>query len=51
MVDLVKVVKPRKGKVWFCGDVHGCLDLLMGVLQSKGFNFEEYLLICTGDLS
>lgn len=50
MVDLVKVVKPRKGKVWFCGDIHGCLDLLMGVLQSKGFNFEEDLLICTGDL-
>lgn len=50
MGKLVEVVEPPKGKVWFCGDIHGCLDLLLGVLNAKGFNFEEDLLICTGDL-
>lgn len=50
MSRLVEIVDPPNGKVWFCGDIHGCLDLLLGVLKEKGFNFEEDLLICTGDL-
>lgn len=41
---------PADKNVYYCGDIHGCYDLLMEKLDSVGFNKEEDALICTGDL-
>lgn len=36
--------------IYVVGDLHGCYRLLMQELQKIRFNFEQDLLICTGDL-
>ena len=45
-----KLTFPADKKVYYCGDIHGCYDLFMSKLNSIGFNEEEDVLICTGDL-
>lgn len=37
-------------KVFFTGDIHGSCSLFMQALKDAGFNREEDLVICTGDL-
>ncbi|APX62777.1 metallophosphoesterase [Acinetobacter schindleri] len=36
--------------IYVVGDLHGCYRLLMQELEKIRFNFEQDLLICTGDL-
>ncbi|MGQ8974072.1 metallophosphoesterase [Acinetobacter schindleri] len=36
--------------IYVVGDLHGCYHLLMQELEKIRFNFEQDLLICTGDL-
>lgn len=48
---LVKVWDQEiKGKLWTCGDIHGCYTLLMNILKQAGFDFENDLLVAVGDL-
>lgn len=48
---LIKVWdKEIKGKLWTCGDIHGCHTLLMNTLEKVGFDFENDLLVAVGDL-
>lgn len=37
-------------KLFVVGDLHGCYSLLMQELKTINFNFDNDLLICTGDL-
>lgn len=39
-----------KGRLWTCGDIHGCGTLLMLTLEQVGFDFENDLLVAVGDL-
>ena len=36
--------------IYVVGDLHGCYSLLMQELQNIHFDFQNDLLICTGDL-
>ena len=50
-MQLVKVWDQEiKGRLWACGDIHGCYSLLMNTLESVGFDFENDLLVAVGDL-
>lgn len=50
-MDLVKVWDQEiKGRLWTCGDIHGCYSLLMNTLDNVGFDFENDLLVAVGDL-
>ena len=40
----------QKNHVYVVGDLHGCYSLLMQELQNIHFDFQNDLLICTGDL-
>ena len=50
-MQLVKVWDQEiKGRLWTCGDIHGCYSLLMNTLSQVGFDFENDLLVAVGDL-
>lgn len=50
-MQLVKVWDQEiKGRLWACGDIHGCYSLLMDTLTQVGFDFENDLLVAVGDL-
>ena len=50
-MQLVKVWDQEiKGRLWTCGDIHGCYSLLMNTLAQVGFDFENDLLVAVGDL-
>ena len=36
--------------IYVVGDLHGCYSLLMQELQNINFDFQNDVLICTGDL-
>ena len=51
MNDLIKIVEHHKfSSIYIVGDLHGCFSLLMQELNKINFNFDNDLLICTGDL-
>ena len=40
-MQLVKVWNQEiKGRLWTCGDIHGCYSLLMNTLSQVGFDFD-----------
>lgn len=43
-------IEKNNGKVFVCGDIHGEYDQFMEHLRNIDFNFDEDLMICTGDL-
>ena len=51
MVEIVKSIDGQKiSSVYIVGDLHGCYSLLMQELKKIDFDFENDLVICTGDL-
>ena len=51
MNDVIKIlVNQNYNSVYIVGDLHGSYSLLMQELHLKNFDFENDLLICTGDL-
>lgn len=51
MVEIVKYIDGQQfSAVYIVGDLHGCYNLLMHELRRNDFDFENDLLICTGDL-
>ena len=50
-MDYVQVIDGSSfASIYIVGDLHGSYQLLMNHLNSISFNFDEDLLICTGDL-
>ncbi|MFP8818248.1 metallophosphoesterase [Acinetobacter johnsonii] len=50
-MDYVQVIDGSSfASIYIVGDLHGSYQLLMNHLNSINFNFDEDLLICTGDL-
>lgn len=43
-------LEKNNGRVFVCGDIHGMYDEFMKLLEQIEFNFDEDLMICTGDL-
>lgn len=43
-------IKWDKGRAFTCGDIHGCYDDFMNELEKVNFNFDEDIVICTGDM-
>lgn len=43
-------LEKNNGRVFVCGDIHGMYDEFTKLLEQIGFNFDEDLMICTGDL-
>lgn len=51
MVEVVKSIDGQQfSAIYVVGDLHGCLSLLMQELKKINFDFQNDLLICTGDL-
>lgn len=51
MIDLVKKVNIENYRnIYIVGDIHGCFSLLDRLIYSVGFDKENDLLICVGDL-
>ena len=51
MNDIIKIlVNPNYNSVYIVGDIHGSYSLLMQELYLKNFDFDNDLLICTGDI-
>ena len=51
MNDVIKIlVNQNYNSVYIVGDLHGSYSLLMQELHLKNFDFENDLLICTGDI-
>ena len=51
MNDVIKIlVNQNYNSVYIVGDLHGSYSLLMQELHLKSFDFENDLLICTGDI-
>ena len=51
IMDYVQVIDGSSfASIYIVGDLHGSYQLLMNHLNSISFNFDEDLLICTGDL-
>ena len=44
------IPRPKKGHIFITGDVHGEFPALMEALKRAGFDFENDILIATGDL-
>lgn len=40
----------NKGRVFTCGDLHGCYEDFIAALEAVNFNYDEDIVICTGDL-
>lgn len=51
MSKLIEYLEVDEGRnVFVVGDIHGCFEELMVALNAAGFNFENDLCICVGDL-
>lgn len=51
-LSLIRFFKTNeKGRDFVVGDLHGCYDMLMKMLDDIGFNREVDRLFCTGDLA
>lgn len=46
----VKTIQYDKGRLFFCGDLHGCYSEFMSELKEVSFDKTRDLVVCTGDL-
>lgn len=49
-MSVLKISNKKFKSCFIVGDLHGCYSLLMQELKTINFNFDNDLLICTGDL-
>ena len=45
-----KVITNNRGRSFVVGDLHGCYDEFLNKLDEVNFNYDEDIVICTGDL-
>ena len=51
MADIIQILQSSDfTSIYIVGDLHGCYKLLMQELKNINFDFENDLIICTGDL-